>query len=71
MLNGHKITCPSCENPLTELNISYLSYTNMDAPSRNVFLQELSTEDGLQKYSTTYRMLKYNKWYKEQSVPVP
>lgn len=71
MLNGHKVSCPSCENPLNELNISYLSYTNMDAQSRNVFLQELGTEDGLRKYTTTYRMLKYNKWFKEQTALAP
>lgn len=71
MLNGHKVLCPGCENPLTELNISYLSYANMDKQSRMGFLQELSTEDGLKRHATTYRMLKYNKCFKEQIALTP
>ncbi len=71
MLNGHKVSCPSCENLLNELNISYLSYANMDKKNREMFLQELGTEDGLKKYTTTYRMLKYNKWFKEQVALIP
>ncbi len=70
MLNGHKLVCPGCENVLTELKLSYLSYVEMDKHDRELFLQKLSTEDGLNELSTTYRMLKYSKWFQEQKIKV-
>ena len=52
MLNGHKMICPKCTDPLTELQISYLDYVELD-------MSELG------RLKTTYRMYKYSKWYKE------
>lgn len=70
MLNGHKIVCPSCDNDLTELNLPYLTYVEMNTLDRNLLLEQLTTEEGLQKLSTTYRMFKYSKWFKEQNLKV-
>ncbi len=39
MLNGHKTICPGCGRPLTELAISFLDFTNMNADERAAFLQ--------------------------------
>ena len=70
MLNGHKIVCPSCEKKLTELNLPYLTYVEMNSSDRALLLEQLNTEDGLHKLSTTYRMFKYSKWFKEQNIKV-
>lgn len=67
MLNGHKIVCPSCEDQLSELKLTYLAYVEMSADARQELLNRLQTEDGLKELATTYRMLKYSKWYKEQN----
>lgn len=68
MLNGHKILCPSCDSDLTELKLPYLTYVEMSADDRQALLNQLETEKGLKELSTTYRMLKYSKWFKEQHL---
>lgn len=70
ILNGHKIVCPSCDSDLTELNLPYLTYVEMNTLDRNLLLEQLTTEEGLKKLSTTYRMFKYSKWFKEQNLKV-
>lgn len=65
MLNGHKMSCPRCEAPLTELQITYLDYTNMSRDERTAFTARLRDPERLSRLSTTYRMYKYSKWYKE------
>ncbi|MDE6949348.1 MAG: hypothetical protein K2P64_00260 [Lachnospiraceae bacterium] len=65
MLNGHKMSCPRCEASLVELQISYLDYTNMSKEERAAFTARLRDPERLAKLSTTYRMYKYSKWYKE------
>jgi len=72
ILNGHKQSCPKCQNTLTELRISYLDYVALSLEERTLFLQECQNETSLPKLSTTYRMYKYSKWYKtlqEQVTP--
>lgn len=70
MLNGHKLLCPACQSNLTELKLSYLTYVEMSTQERQYLLERLSTENGLKEMSTTYRLLKYSKWYKEQNIKV-
>jgi len=65
MLNGHKMSCPRCSAPLTELQISYLDYTDMSKEDRLTFEAHLKDPELLSKLSTTYRMYKYSKWYRE------
>lgn len=65
MLNGHKMSCPRCGTSLTELRISYLEYTNLSKEERTSFDSRLKDADNLENLSTTYRMYKYSKWYKE------
>ena len=65
MLNGHKMICPKCTNPLTELQISYLDYVEMDMAEREEFKNSCADDAQLMKMKTTYRMYKYSKWYKE------
>ncbi len=64
MLNGHKIACPACQNNLTELKFSYLTYVEMSDTERTLLLEQLKTDDGIKRFSTTYRMQKYNKSFK-------
>ncbi len=74
MLNGHKPLCPNCNGSIKELKISYMDYVSMDRDSRELFLNRLEDDVELQHLSTTYRMYKYSKRYKEQlkqSPPVP
>lgn len=71
MLNGHKMSCPRCEAPLTELQISYLDFTNMSKEECAVFAARLKDPDRLAKVSTTYRMYKYSKWYKDLLTQTP
>lgn len=35
MLNGHKSLCPTCEQKLTELRITYMEYIELDTEERN------------------------------------
>lgn len=65
MLNGHKMVCPKCVNPLTELRISYLDYVKLNKEERESFRDACADEGQLGKMKTTYRMYKYSKWYKE------
>ncbi len=71
MLNGHKMSCPRCEASLVELQISYLNYTNMSKEERTAFTAHLKEPERLAKISTTYRMYKYSKWYKELLAQTP
>ena len=65
MLNGHKMICPKCTDPLTELQISYLDYVNLDMEQRQAFKETCSDDEKLRQLRTTYRMYKYSKWYKK------
>lgn len=65
MLNGHKQFCPRCQNLITELKLSYLDYASMDEAQRSSLTVCCSDDEQLRKLSTTYRMYKYSKWYKE------
>lgn len=65
MLNGHKRNCNACENEITELNISYLEYVNMNKDQRERLIEKLSDNNVLKELDAKYRMYKYTKWYKE------
>ena len=65
MLNGHKMICPKCTDPLTELRISYLDYVNLSLKDREELCNACADEDQLKKMKATYRMYKYSKWYRE------
>ena len=65
MLNGHKLTCPRCDFPLTELQISYMDYILMSQDQRQAFDNRLKDKSQLDRLSTTYRLYKYSKWYKQ------
>ncbi|MCI9064533.1 MAG: hypothetical protein HFI53_01520 [Lachnospiraceae bacterium] len=65
MLNGHKQFCPKCHQRITELKLSYLDYVSMDATQRTTLCGCCADDEQLQRLSTTYRMYKYSKWYKE------
>ncbi|MBO5292543.1 MAG: hypothetical protein J6B10_05100 [Lachnospiraceae bacterium] len=65
MLNGHKQYCPRCEKNLVELKIDYMTYTEMDAKERAELEANCAIPEELDKIKTTYRMVKYSKWYKE------
>jgi hypothetical protein len=65
MLNGHKQNCPSCKEPITELKLSYMDYADMDQSTRMQFCNSCADEEQLRQLSTTYRMYKYSKWYKD------
>ncbi len=71
MLNGHKQTCPKCREHITELKITYMDYVTMDMTEREQFTNICSDEAQLPKLSTTYRMYKYSKWYKELQAKFP
>lgn len=68
ILNGHKMTCPKCSQPLTELQISYLEYTALTHIERINLIELCGNQDTLHKISTTYRMYKYSKWYRNLQV---
>lgn len=65
MLNGHKMTCPKCGGAIIELRIPYMDYVSMDMAQRNAFKEQCADKEQLKELSTTYRMYKYSKWYKE------
>lgn len=71
MLNGHKQTCPKCRENIAELKITYLDYATMDLDAREQFCNCCADEEQLRKLSTTYRMYKYSKWYKELQTQFP
>ncbi len=64
MLNGHKMFCPRCCQTLTELQMPYLDYVALNATERTLFIELCSDEASLKEVSTTYRMYKYSKWYR-------
>ncbi len=66
MLNGHKTNCPKCNSKLAELQIQYLDYVYMNCNDRTAFTKKCADPRQLSNLSTTYRMFKYSKWYKEQ-----
>lgn len=68
MLNGHKMFCPRCSTSLTELQMSYLEYAELTPAERTLLTDLCSNEASLKELGTTYRMYKYNKWYKEQAL---
>ena len=49
MLNGHKMICPKCTDPLTELRISYLDYVNLNLKEREELCNACADEDQLKK----------------------
>lgn len=65
LLNGHKMYCPKCEQPLTELRIPYMEYVSMDREERELFRRDCQNETVLEQLSAHYRMYKYSKWYKK------
>lgn len=65
MLNGHKMTCPKCDNSLKELQMSYLDYISLDQTERDLFIELCNDDNSLNEISTTYRMYKYSKWYRK------
>ena len=71
MLNGHKLSCPRCTEPLAELRISYLDYIDLNLEQRASFLKSCADESQLCKLKTNYRMYKYSKWYKELQANNP
>lgn len=71
MLNGHKMICPKCTSPLTELRISYLDYVKLNIEEREAFRDACADEEQLSKMKTNYRMYKYSKWYKELQAHNP
>lgn len=71
MLNGHKMICPKCVNPLTELRISYLDYVKLNPEEREAFREACADEEQLRKMKANYRMYKYSKWYKELQAQNP
>lgn len=71
MLNGHKLICPRCTEPLAELRISYLDYIDLNLEQRASFLKSCADESQLCKLKTNYRMYKYSKWYKELQANNP
>lgn len=66
ILNGHKMTCPACHSPLTEMRMPYMEYINMSLSEREILLNQCCNEETLKKLSNTYRMYKYSKWYRER-----
>lgn len=47
MLNGHKALCPTCEQKLTELRISYMEYIELDAEERHKLHTGLKTDPAM------------------------
>lgn len=68
MLNGHKINCPRCDSTLSELRISYLDYIHLDDKARKTLIVKCSDPHQLAHLTTTYRMFKYSKWYRESHM---
>ena len=68
MLNGHKQFCPKCRGTISELKISFLDYVSMNQTQRTAFYACCADDEQLKRLSTTYRMYKYSKWYKERQL---
>ncbi|MCM1297567.1 MAG: hypothetical protein NC311_18675, partial [Muribaculaceae bacterium] len=56
---------------IAELKITYMDYVSMNQEARDEFRKRCADEEQLQKLSTTYRMYKYSKWYKELHTAFP
>lgn len=64
ILNGHKMFCPKCNSSLKELQMSYLEYLSLPSDKRQSFVDLCRDEASLNELTTTYRMYKYSKWYR-------
>lgn len=64
ILNGHKQVCPACDGTLTEMQISYLEFVDLSNHERALLLELCQDENLIKELSTTYRMYKYSKWYR-------
>lgn len=64
ILNGHKQVCPACDGALTEMQISYLEFVDLSNHERALLLELCQDENLIKELSTTYRMYKYSKWYR-------
>lgn len=69
ILNGHKPVCPKCGYRLTELRITYQEYSFMNHAKREWLAKQCLCPKTLAGLSTTYRMSKYSKWYKNMQEP--
>lgn len=67
MLNGHKTECPRCNKSLVELQLSYFDYVGMNQKERAQLVDTCQIPEELSKITTTYRMFKYSKAYKEKN----
>ena len=54
ILSGHRITCPACDNSITELSIPYEIYIKMDSTGRESLLNQCTTPHMLQNISASY-----------------
>ena len=43
ILNGHKTVCPTCENRLSELKITYLEYIELGPEERKILNDKLKS----------------------------
>ena len=66
ILNGHKMSCPACNRALTEMRMPNIDYINMSQREREELMEQCHNEETLKELSTTYRMYKYSKWYRNQ-----
>ena len=66
ILNGHKQECPACDGQLMEMQIPYLEFVELSTYERNLLQEMCLDERNLKELSTTYRMYKYSKWYRER-----
>ena len=71
MLNGHRLICPRCIEPLAELRMPYMEFVDMNQAERDKLLEACADEAQLKKLKTTYRMYRYSKWYKELQANNP
>ncbi|MCD8380030.1 MAG: hypothetical protein LUC95_06905 [Lachnospiraceae bacterium] len=55
MLNGHKPLCPTCGQPLKELDISYLDYSDLNRGERERLLLSLAESGDLKKNAADFR----------------
>lgn len=68
ILNGHKMFCPKCNSSLKELQMSYLEYLSLPSDKRQSFVDLCRDETSLNELTTTYRMYKYSKWYRNLNL---
>ncbi len=55
ILNGHKALCPGCGQSLTELAVSFLEFSNMDADERARYQSRCHDKGQLLRLSAAYR----------------